>query len=208
MKHARNYTLMALAALALIPGYLLLTGYRKHANIPDYVRWVEDEANGLLVKKEMDNCRLSLQYKPVEYVVLLEKRDPGLTRTAMEKRQKELEGMRYFTFSIRPKGTSEVLSEGIGSQNEYYERLDYFTSLAQNDFSIVQGVDTLPCLLYHFERNYGVSPENKIVLGFESRPFKAGTGMALLYEDRVLGCGKQQFSITAESLDKIPQLDL
>ena len=45
----------------------------------EYVRWLEKKENGLRVEKEMGKYKYIIQYKPVEYVLALEKKTNNIT---------------------------------------------------------------------------------------------------------------------------------
>jgi hypothetical protein len=173
-----------------------------------YAKWVENPANGLHVKKRVGEFEFSLQYKPCEYLAVCEKKGKVNTEEEIKERVGELSGMQYYTFTIRNANEREILSAGIEKQEEYYQRLEYFTSLAQNDFSLVEGKDTLPCLLYHFERNYGLSPDNNIVLGFENDTKHSKESKTILFEGEVLGVGNVALEIEGKKLSSIPTLEL
>ncbi len=172
----------------------------------EYVSWVNKEDNGCLVKKEIGQFEFALQYKPIEYVVLMEEKDEHLKKQVLEKRMTELKGMQYYTLKITSKEGKEFLKTGISSEEEYYGRLQYFVSAMQDDLALIEGKDTLPCLLYHFERNYGLAPYNNIVLGFKTGNEGKAEDKTLIYEDQVLGLGPVRLTINGKDISNTPNL--
>jgi len=172
----------------------------------EYVKWIDDDANGLNVKKEIGEYEFSVIYKPLEYIVLMETKDQNIKKDFLQKRMKELGNMQYFTFRVKSKKNREIMRAGIKSENEYYSRLEYFVSDAQDDISLIEGKDTLSCLLYHFERNYGVSPSNSIVLGFEKDRLENSYDKTLVFNDHVLGVGPICLTLKNNDINKLPAL--
>ena len=173
----------------------------------EYAAWVENESNGLKVKKNISDYEFTLLYKPLDYVVVREMKSEELKKKLLDERKKELEGMQYYTLKIKSNTSNDLMKTGISSEDEYYQRLEYFMSPAQDDISLIDGRDTLPCLLYHFERNYGLAPFNNIVLGFaKTEDKKEQKDKTLIYDDQVLGTGKIQITIKGNDIEQLPLL--
>lgn len=192
--------------------YLLLFGLLVACTNPgsepmepvSFVKWVENQDNGLKVVKEFDQFKFSLQYRPLEYISVLENRDKQLTEATVTDDVNELHGLQYYVLKIQSKTANEMLETGIDNEEEYFERLYYFTSLAQIDISLVQGTDTLPTVLYHFERNYGLAPYNNMVLAFEENNIPADR--QLIFNDQVLGLGPVKLMISQQAINRLPEL--
>ena len=78
------------------------------------------------------------------------------------------------------------------TENELTEKLNYLNSKIQLDFKIIQGKDTLPCVMTHFERNYGVAPYLSIQLAFENSISLKKQDYAVLYADHLFNNGVMQ----------------
>jgi hypothetical protein len=110
----------------------------------------------------------------------------------------------YFVLKIGVMKGNDILSEGIGDESEYHSRLTYFDQEAQADMKLVEAGDTLPCLLYHYERNYGIAPFNNIVMTFPNSKTQSGTNDKLfIFEDNILGLGTIKFKLEKEFLKKL-----
>ncbi len=187
---------------------LFIVGCQKGELQPvEYMKWIENENNGLRVKKEIGNFEFMLQYKPLEYVTLLEQKMANTQSDSIRRRTLELGDMQYYTFRITSKKDDEMLKTGVQSEEDYYGRLDYFISAIQDDIALVDGKDTLPCLLYHFERNYALAPYSNMVLGFKNIVKKnIINNKTFIYDDAVLGTGPVQITIKGNDLLQIPKL--
>lgn len=174
----------------------------------EYAAWVEDESNGLVAKKQVGEYEFSLLYKPLEYIALTSEKNPEIKRDTLVKRMQLLGELQYFTFRMSKSG-KDVLSAGKSAGIDY-QLLEHFTSHMQNDILLIDGTDTLSCLLFHYERNYGLSPFSNIVLGFEkpgqNKENNFINDKTFIYDDKILGTGPVRFVIEGASINDIPQL--
>ena len=190
---------------------LLLASCGKDVLAPkEYANYIRNEKNGLQVSKTIDGFEFSLLYKPVEYIALMQDKDENISKSVLDEKTKPMQGMQYYTFTIKTESGQELMREGISAENEYYERLDYIVSYMQNDISLIDGKDTLPCALFHYERNYNIAPQNNFVLGFEIPKAEENTvtDKTLVFNDQILGIGKLMLTINSNAIKNIPQLKL
>jgi hypothetical protein len=175
----------------------------------DYIKWIENEENGLLVKKTLGDFTFSLQYKPLDYVALSHFKRSNIKNEEFEKKKNEFEGMQYFTLRVQSASNKNFLKAGIQSKDEEYARLQYFAFNMQNDLTLIDGKDTLKCVLHHFERTYNITPYADFVIGFESGNKGSqltNNDKVLIYNDQVLNLGTIKIKINKQSLNRIPTL--
>jgi hypothetical protein len=171
-----------------------------------YVEWVESKDNGLTVDKTISEYTFEVQYNSSEYLALQNLKKENVTAEELRKEKEELEGLQYYTLRIKSGKNVDLLKAGIHREQEYHERIDYFSFRMQKDLTLVDGKDTLKCVLFHFVRNYGIKPYSDFMLAFEKG---AGTGdKTLIYEDEILGVGTIKIRIQAEDISRIPELVL
>ena len=175
-------------------------------SVSDYLEWVNNPENGLKVSKELNDYKFELLYKPVEYIAINEQRKLDVDTISYYHRIEELKEMQYYTLKIETLTGLEMMKAGIGSEQEYSNRLQYFSDLAQYDITLVDGGDTLTCALFHFERNYGVAPYNNIVLGFFNN--KKNNSKTLIFNERVLEVGRVKLKIKEKDINNIPEIIL
>lgn len=185
---------------------MLLSCTQKEVSVSAYLNWVKNPKNGLIVNKEFENYNISLFYKPVEYIAITEQKTTKIDTAIYFNRIKELNEFQYYTLKIESLTGEEVLSTKITTEQEYFDRLYYFTDALEYDLMLEENKDTLSCQLCHFERNYGVAPYNNINLGFTST--KIQTDKTLVFNDQVLGLGKIKFKIEKKNIDNIPNIKL
>lgn len=138
-----------------------------------YLQYVEDANNGFVVEKELSGLHYVAMFKPAAYAALkdLTRKIPAdeVDKAMFDTALSEYQGLQYYTIKMGAKESGkDVLLYNLSSEEEYYQRINYYSALAQQDIYLVQQNDTFPCALYHYERTYGVSPYNNILLGFNT----------------------------------------
>lgn len=172
----------------------------------EYVKYVEDEDNALKISKEIGDVVYTLQYKPVDYLIALEQKKNIIDINEYTKRKMELNGMEYFTLELKPKiNNMEVLNIGAEDKNEYNARIQYASFDLQNDIYLIDGLDIVPCGIYHFEQKYGLGNSVKLLLGFE-KSSKTHKNLTVVFEDKILNGGVLKFLLMRENIDLLPKM--
>ena len=177
----------------------------------DYVQWVQDEKNPLTKTKSIDGFEFTAQYRPVLYQAIQELKATGKLQTAsIQTKAKEYEGLRTFIFRIATSDhKTDVLKADIATPQEYYKKLQYFTSSMQNDFLLVVGRDTVRSAFVNFERTYSASPFSTFTVAFDTpqnKDHKENIPLTLIYQDQILGTGPVHISFSASDFNHTPQL--
>lgn len=173
----------------------------------DLIQWVENKENGLIERQEFQHYFFEAKYKPLDYVIAIEGRTDDLKNDDYLNLKSELEGLQYVDLNIGPLNTNgNALSGGIQNNDEYFERLDYFVTYANQDIFMVQGRDTLLPKLYHFERNYGLAPKNTLLLGFEQG--EKEHDRTVYIDDQILGVGRVKFLFKHTDIQSTPTLKI
>ena len=129
----------------------------------EFVQWVENPKNRLLVEEQIENYRFKLQYQPAEYLVVNELREEELKKEVLEKSMKNKEGLQYYTLKMSMNNSAVFSGKLI--QDSVLNHLNYHM---KDDFYLMEGEDTLSCKLFHYENTNGLTPYDAFVLGFES----------------------------------------
>lgn len=176
-------------------------------NVHDFVQWVQNPENGFRKEKKMDDLTFSVQYKPYEYIVCMEERKEEIKDTLMKNRIGEINGMQYYDLKISlNEGAGELLKYQLASPQQYTERVNYFAFNMQNNIQLVEGNDTLPCSLYHFERAYDAAPSGTFLLGFQVTKNKLSQEKTLLVYDKTFNKGMLKFTFRKKDLKNLPKI--
>ncbi len=173
-----------------------------------YADYVSNTENGLRQQKQEGDLVFRMQYKPVDYTVVLETKTDDLTETEYEEIKQELDGAHYLSFSIGAPQKGKLLDLlAAGSDEAYGQLVQYLAVTVREDFRLTQGSDTLNCIGLHYERNYGAQPWETLNLAFDTQP-ESTEDLTLWYQDRLLGTGLHAFHIRQDALNNLPTLAL
>ena len=175
--------------------------------VKDYMQWMQDPKNGFHKVKPMDDIEFVVQYKTPEFIICREERKETLSDSLVKRKQQELQGVHYFDLKIQLiNGEGELLKHQLANKEAYENRVRYFAFEMQKDIQLVDGKDTLPCLLYHFERTYDVAPFCTILLGFNENKKNIHKPKTLLVYDKIFNKGLQKFTFKENKLQTLPKL--
>jgi hypothetical protein len=197
----------SLLALVIIISVAVLACSRSSITPVDYASYVEDPAHGLKIFKSLNGYGFSLQYESVDYKIVKKHHGKGITRALLDRERQEYDSLQYFVLRIKNESGQDVLKSGIADVDSYYARVQYLFSAVQKDMYIVEGSDTLRCMLSHFERDYSLSPYVTLVTGFELKSGKtSATDKVFVIEDNAFGNGIIKIKINAGDITNIPSL--
>jgi len=178
-----------------------------------YMKYVESKKNGLLIEDQINGYSLTLQFKPTDYVSLIELKniDEGnrISEVEFDSLKKIFGSAVYFTLTIQNLNGGEDLIKSLTKDSSEAQHIfNYLNFEMQNDLHLVYGDDTLKCLLFHYEHNYGLSPYNKFLIGFEKKYTAIDHDLTIIYDDRILNGGRHRFCIEKEKIVAIPLIKI
>ena len=176
----------------------------------DFVQWVKNEENGLFKEKSVQAINVAAQYKPIEYVIANEMRTNDIQKKDFDKRKEELEGLQYFDIQLSINQPNyDITNYNVFNEQDKDERLKYLSFGLQNDIHLVDGHDTLSCLLYHFERSYDVKPHRTFVVAFENKEeTKKQQDKIVVVDSPIFGTGPIKLKFRREDLGQLPSMKL
>ncbi|MBS1636573.1 MAG: hypothetical protein JST26_11710 [Bacteroidetes bacterium] len=195
--------------LALVfAGLAFVTCSRQHVTElgpREYVDWFGHQKEGQIVKK-INNVEFSLTYLPADYMLLLNNPDAAMKGTQTDSTLAEYEQYDYYLYQVKIDDyTDELAKYKLTTDAEYSARIQYYAFDMQHDiYETIKTGDSLPCIIYNYERNYGISPENRFVIGF-----KRGQGegeRTVTINNRFLAAGTIKFTVTPEYIKHLPVL--
>lgn len=166
----------------------------------ELVAYVNNAENGYLREKEIDNIKFSALYKPLDYIVACENMKSHAAAL-------QVEDLQYVDFRITVEDFEmEFLKYDLDSPRQYSERVDYCAFKMQKDLKLIDGKDTLPCLLFNFERAYDVVPYGHFQAAFPASHSQVLSNKTLLFQDRLFGKGLVKLTFKPNDLIKVPKL--
>lgn len=177
----------------------------------DYINWVSNPQNGLVKNTVIGNYSFSLQYRPMDMMLLKDIKDiKKIDKKQFKAQRKEYVGLYYFVLQITPLNTNVFpgLKENFKDKNVFEREIEYFSFGMQQDVKLVQGKDTLVCVSFTHERVFKHAPYYTFLIAFEEKEDKKPTDQTFLYIDRLLGVDTLRFSIKAQAISNIPKLKI
>ena len=185
------------------------TDYTKEILEPEkYAAWVKDKQYGLRKEKEITDIVYSVQYKPVDFLIIQETRGKALSAAEMDEKRQDYAGTEFYELRIALKEQSgELLKYDLSSPQQYQERVQYMAFDMQKDIKMVlNGTDTIPCAMYHFERAYDVTPFASIQLGFNLTKEDQEKEHTLVINDKLFNKGLIKFTYQPIDYKNIPKI--
>jgi len=212
MKNLSRIIFIILASLLGITVYVFeyhgnqTEAYKGRAlSCEEYVKWTESNQSKLSVEREMDGFDFSLQYLPASY--MLSKQVVQNKNTNNKVSLEDFAGIHFFNFRIRKQDKNgEVLRNELTSIEEYKERVEYYSFDFKNDIFLIQGNDTIPCEMSHFERAYDATPYCNIMVGFPSKEIIGNEDCTIVVHDKIFDNGILKFRFEKNTFNSVPKL--
>lgn len=181
---------------------------KKQLSVKEYSYWFEQNKETFEHEKTVGDYSFKLLFIPPEIKILTEVSNPNeIDEKYYQERLSELKNKIFCSFEITPiNQTQTMLETETNNPTEYGSKLNYFISLAQQDFYIIQNKDTMRSLSYHFENTYGIKKSNTISMIFENR--NSNGDIEFVFDDKVLNTGPIIFTQQSFNKTSIPQLKL
>lgn len=170
----------------------------------DWVTFIEDEANGFKRTIITKDFTYIIQYKPAELIAL---KESIKDRKHLLKRIEELENSVWFNISIKT-NSSQVnpLKNNVTGMSMYNERLNFYLYNAEKYFSLRYNGIEVKKIGYFFENNFGLTPMDVMIIGFEIPETKPSKDIVLEFDDVYNGNRLVKVKITENDLLKLPTL--
>jgi len=166
-----------------------------------------DPKNNFRKEKTIEPFRFVTQYKPVDFIIAMESQGATIRDEDYKTRTKELgDEMHYFNFHIEPSdNNTSPLKHIVQSENDYNKVINYMAFEMQKDIYLLDGLDTMKCQLFHFVRDYDVTPNLDFVLGFEKGNKK---DFVFVYDDKLFNTGTIKLKYSDHTLSQFPKLKI
>lgn len=174
----------------------------------EYVSWCRNEKNGLLIKRSFDKIEFALQFKPLQFtksLALLR----GDTLTSIPTREDST--LLQFNLTLTSKTPEKNLLKSQTTAEGYFERINYLLQNAENDFKLTVGNSTYKCVLCHLEPNYGLAPQNTILLTFappSNDVYNSNEDIIFTYIDNLFDNGLIEVKLKASDIKKANEIQL
>lgn len=194
--------------------------FHKEMEWKEYMNYINDEDNGLVLKKYVNHLELTLKYLPADYLVARELK--GDTSFTDKQRDSVLESYSHnltFVLSINPderEGESiiqDVLFFNLQNKEEYTKRMMYLNFDIKHNLKLYRDSTTeYSPAITNMENNYGLSKGRNITIVFtplkSKEEFKNSKTLTVEWDDEVFETGRHYFKFKTEDLFSVPSLKL
>lgn len=170
----------------------------------DYVAYIENPENGLVKEYVNSSNKLTCCYTPSEYVILKQTRPENLEKEDFLSEVNEINNMYHFTLKFEKNDQTNFLKDNYTTSEQFQLKSTYLSFDMRHDLVLVEGKDTLPCVLNHHERTYSNTPFEKVHISFPK--LSENQDLVLIFDDRVFGFYKVKFHFSNEDLHKTPEI--
>ncbi|HXB11330.1 MAG TPA: hypothetical protein VNZ45_05045, partial [Bacteroidia bacterium] len=188
---------------------IIIVSCNKGVPPSEYVKYVENPKNGLKVKEDVNGVGYILQYEPVAYCVMLEKRSFTIPDDEFKKEYDRFKGLEHYTFRI-DKTEMDSLVNKLGDTSKYKKGVaEYFDFWIQKDIKMVMGNDTIPCSICQPDANTGMSQYYTFSLGFSYKNDpEAQTDRHIVFNNKILHTGNITLCVKGKYVKSIPVLKM
>lgn len=176
----------------------------------DVQKFVNTNKEKNVYTTKIDNVNFKLTYISKEEMALREVEDLSkMTQASFDSLVKAYDQLLMFNLEVEIDGfNEEMLHYKLDGNAEasFNERVQYYAFHMQKDIHLVLNEkDTIPCSMYHFERNYGISPKNNFMFGFNTATIK---NAVVVYNNAYLTTGPVKFALNEQDILNHPQIKI
>ncbi len=160
----------------------------------EFEKWYSDNISHLSVKREMNNIDYKLEYIPSE-----------LMRAKLNCAEGAYDKFLLFTLKIEVENKIDILEYPTPQFTTLDQKVHYFSFDMQRLITLnINGIG-YPCVIYNYEKNYGIKPFTEILIGFDKPNIKTENYVIKL-NDQYFGSGEINFSMESTLINNTPML--
>lgn len=177
-------------------------------SVKDYVAYMNNPKNGLVIQKEVDGVMFKLSYITPELMALNELKKVNISAKEWDEKLAEYKGMMYANLSISAVTDDHVYTT-LGREGLSEDEIDFNYNLnAESDFMLLRNADTVKCVLYSFSKTYGLAKTIDLALGFDATSEDNSGDKVVEYNAEFLNRGLLKFRFKQSDLANIPSVKI
>jgi hypothetical protein len=209
---------MKVSLKILFFGALMLVSCKpKLLDVPEYLNWINDTGNGLVVYKSINDIQIKALYLSPEYRLYLEgNKGKGISAQTRDSLLLNFKNQIAFLVKIAPSKSNggDIMLKNILNYPEYKSRMENMNFHFQEFFELKAGKSAIKPLAYSFENTYGLTTYRNAILVFSKNQFADLTELTnykwldLIYYDEIFKTGISHFVFDTEVINDIPKLNI
>ena len=194
-----------MSRLFLLIVVFLIVSCTNNLDRKDYLKWSKDYSHNIHKKKTVNHIFFDLQYKSSEYMAIsenMEKEKIG------EQDIRAYDDLQNFELNIGAEDKSkDILEYGLENKAQIDKRLYYLSFPIQKDLLLIEGKDTLHCVMYHFLRSYDISKKRTLFISFEKSKGNKGPKTFIFNSDE-FETGPVKIAFEEKDLNELAKIKL
>lgn len=179
----------------------------------EYLKWLNDEENGLVKNKQAGGITLKVKQLPSDYLVYQDlSQEKSITKTMVDSIKKRYDQSLTFLMTIgveEGKKGGDIMYRGIKNYKEYKERLMTMSFDIENYITLKMNGNTYRPVLSNLENVYGLTESRNIMLVFvpetkEDNIFYTAQEMQFTFDDELFDTGINHFKFKREDINQTP----
>jgi hypothetical protein len=201
--------------LILLIGVTCFSCTRKEMPYPEYVKWLDDGANGLVKTRNSNGFTVTVKYLPPEYMAFQEvKGDTAAGAKVRDSLFAVYSANMAFLMTIgidESKRSGDVMMQDIAGEREFAERSAAMNFGMEKLVTLTAGTDSHIPVLSTMENVYGLRAQRSILLVFSrtdsgQKPLHEAKQYDFTYTDELFGSGIHHFVFSRKDIERIPRL--
>jgi|SRR6185312_8918102 len=172
----------------------------------EYVRYIENPDNGLLLSSTVNGVKYTLQYQPTDYLVMLELRSFSIPPEIFQEQYNRFKGIEHYVFRIDKRELDSLATKAKDTAIIRKGMIEYLDFKIRKDIKLVEGSDTIPCGIAECEISAGMLPYYSFVLGFNTKNYWGDR--EFIYENKMIGTGLLKLVLKNSRVKRIPKLKM
>jgi hypothetical protein len=172
----------------------------------EFIRYIENPNNGLLVGSKVNGVKYTLQYQPPDYLVMLELKSFSIPSKTFQEQYNRFKGIEHYVLHIDRKEMDSLAAKAKDTATIRKGMIEYLDFKIKKDIKLVEGNDTIPCGIAECESSMGMFPYYSFVLGFNTKDYSGDR--EIIYGNKMIGTGDIKLVLKGKSIRKIPKLKM
>ena len=173
--------------------------------LSDYNQWARDNEDLFFKEKTSEDYLFRLQYRTHEMIIAQELGGEA-DSSAIQNRLDKIWDLQYFNLYVSPLKAKGMSTVSIRNQHKMTDLGTYLSYRMQNDLILLEGEDTMKCVLFHFESYADLNQKNNFVLAFEQNDQTNTKPKTIILKPGMLNRQSVVFQYDTQTLTQIPQL--
>lgn len=199
--------------LSILIPILLSCGRNEISSYEEYVKWLNDEENGLVMNKKVDGITIKLKYMPSDYLAYQDlSGEKSINKSAIDSIVSGYQKSLTFLMTLGVDGKmkkGDIMYQDISNYEEYKQKLYAMNFEVEQLTILTLGDKKYKPVLSSLENVYGLTDSRNITLVFvpdteNEKSFYTSDKVLLSYDDEIFNTGINHFTFNREDINNTP----